>query len=193
VVDGVLRLRRVAGWTGWRGGRALQGELPGRQYPSLFLTDDVWKGGAIIYELTKSFKFEAAHRLPNHPGVCGRLHGHSFTLSVTVAASELAKTGAEAGMVMDLHTLRDRVRVLLETKLDHHYLNDSLKMRSPTVENVARYVFDWLCANGVKRVERVTVQETATSQASYTREADADAPAPERAPLATCPTDFEGL
>ena len=32
----------------------------------------------------KLFKFEAAHRLPNHPGKCKNLHGHSYKLEVVV-------------------------------------------------------------------------------------------------------------
>ena len=32
----------------------------------------------------RRFGFEAAHRLPNHPGKCRELHGHSYVLVVTV-------------------------------------------------------------------------------------------------------------
>ena len=32
----------------------------------------------------RRFEFEAAHELPNHPGKCKNLHGHSYKLFVTV-------------------------------------------------------------------------------------------------------------
>ena len=32
----------------------------------------------------RRFEFEAAHRLPNHPGKCRELHGHSYGLFVKV-------------------------------------------------------------------------------------------------------------
>ena len=34
--------------------------------------------------IRRRFAFEAAHRLPKHPGKCRDLHGHSYELVVTV-------------------------------------------------------------------------------------------------------------
>jgi 6-pyruvoyltetrahydropterin/6-carboxytetrahydropterin synthase len=34
--------------------------------------------------VTRTFHFEAAHRLPWHPGKCGNWHGHSYRLEVSV-------------------------------------------------------------------------------------------------------------
>ena len=35
-------------------------------------------------EVTKIFRFESAHNLPNYEGDCANLHGHSYKLEVTV-------------------------------------------------------------------------------------------------------------
>ena len=47
----------------------------------------------MVVELTKEFRFEAAHCLPNTPEghKCRRLHGHSFKVTVEV---KVGKAGA---------------------------------------------------------------------------------------------------
>ncbi len=82
--------------------------------------------------ITKEFRFEMAHALPNHPGLCRNIHGHSYTLSVTVIGepiSDLSKP--DAGMVMDFGDLKSIVRQKIVQKFDHalvlhHQTNDSL-------------------------------------------------------------------
>jgi 6-pyruvoyltetrahydropterin/6-carboxytetrahydropterin synthase len=68
-------------------------------------------------ELTKSFKFEASHVLPKHPGKCSRLHGHSWVLHVSVAGP----INRETGFVQDFAEISEVVKPLIE-RLDHRHL-----------------------------------------------------------------------
>ncbi|MBU7014864.1 MAG: 6-carboxytetrahydropterin synthase QueD [Theionarchaea archaeon] len=80
--------------------------------------------------LSREFTFDAAHSLPDYPGKCAHVHGHTYTLIVTVEG-ELD----QSGMVIDFFKIREIVEDVL-APLDHHYLNDFYQQ--PTVEMVAR-------------------------------------------------------
>ena len=43
--------------------------------------------------VARDFEFEAAHQLPDHPGKCRRLHGHTYRLRVVCEAPVDAVTG----------------------------------------------------------------------------------------------------
>ena len=79
----------------------------------------------------KTYKFDAAHFLPDHPK-CGQLHGHTYTVTVEV----VGKVNPETGMVIDLHVLDSFVEPIIK-KLDHHFINDSIPI--PTCENIAKW------------------------------------------------------
>ncbi len=66
----------------------------------------------------KKFTFEASHILPNHPGKCSRLHGHSWGLTVSVAGP----VNAETGMVVDFYALSRCVKENVIDHLDHTHL-----------------------------------------------------------------------
>ncbi len=68
----------------------------------------------------KEFRFEAAHKLPNHDGKCARLHGHSWRGVVYVASEVLVKSGPKQGMVLDYSEIKGYVKPLLEEYLDHY-------------------------------------------------------------------------
>ncbi len=68
-------------------------------------------------ELTKTYRFEASHILPKHPGKCSRLHGHSWVLHVSVEGL----INPETGFVMDFGDISKVVKPLVE-KLDHRHL-----------------------------------------------------------------------
>lgn len=124
------------------------------------------KEGVRRWTLSKDFTFEAAHVLPRHDGKCARLHGHSWKLTVEVANDRLETQGPKTGMVMDFVDIKAAVAPLLESKLDHYYLNDSLEMANPTSENVARWVFDRLLPK-LPLLRSVTINETCTSACRY--------------------------
>lgn len=68
--------------------------------------------------LRKSFRFEASHVLPKHPGKCSRLHGHSWVLHVSVEGS----INADTGFVMDYADLTRVFKPWIEQNLDHRHL-----------------------------------------------------------------------
>lgn len=68
-------------------------------------------------KLTKTFRFEASHRLPFHQGKCARLHGHSWALDVTVEGPVDPSTG----MVLDFYEITKVIGPIIE-ELDHHHL-----------------------------------------------------------------------
>ena len=91
--------------------------------------------------LKKTFSFEASHRLPEHPGKCKRLHGHSYKLVVTV------KTPNEldaSGITIDFGHVSDTVKMCVIEKLDHRHLNDILPR--PSAEALAVWIWEQLSA-----------------------------------------------
>lgn len=82
--------------------------------------------------LERSVWLECAHHLPNHPGKCRYLHGHTYELTVEVFGHVTPSTG----MVVDFHDL-DGVLEGLEDLYDHKDLNVAIPDILPTAENLA--------------------------------------------------------
>ena len=85
-----------------------------------------------------TFNFEAAHRLPHHPGKCKELHGHSYRLVVTVERPVVPETG----MAIDFADLKQIVRCFVVDPLDHTYVND--RIDNPTAEVMAAWIWNVL-------------------------------------------------
>jgi 6-pyruvoyltetrahydropterin/6-carboxytetrahydropterin synthase len=68
-------------------------------------------------EISKEFRFEAAHILPKHPGKCARLHGHSWVLRVGVEGA----VNKETGFVIDYADISKAVKPIIQ-QLDHRFL-----------------------------------------------------------------------
>lgn len=136
-------------------------------------------------QITREFRFDAAHRIVGHPGRCRWLHGHGYRLAVTVDAQQLDALG----MVMDFDTLTTVVRAAVLNGWDHAALlhrDDPLVpavaavqaeaperlvlfAASPTVEVLAREAFRSiakLLPEGV-RLTGVALWETATCSSEY--------------------------
>ncbi len=124
-------------------------------------------------------KFHAGHRQLDYPGKCKFVHGHTWQGKVVVAADELPRN--ELDMSIDFGDLKSVMRSLdhkmLITGQDTAFLDAGLfdpegvvilKGKGPSVENVARYVFDGVVAliqaqypgKGVRYTVEVTIQET---------------------------------
>lgn len=58
-----------------------------------------------MFELVVNGAFEAAHRLVDYPGKCNRLHGHSWTVEMSVSGDKLDNIG----MVADFKVLKSHV------------------------------------------------------------------------------------
>lgn len=138
--------------------------------------------------LTKSFRFESAHRLAKgYVGKCANIHGHSWNGELTVVVD-----GTDAfDMAIDYKHLKDVVKGW-EDWLDHRLwlcstdpLAAALRERpewdgvvlftnNPTSETLAQVLADQGLASlrarfGMKVVEvSVTVRETCTTSCTYT-------------------------
>ena len=111
----------------------------------------------------KEFSFEAAHRLPNVPldHKCGRLHGHSFQVKISVDGS----VGKQTGWVIDYAEISDAFRPILD-QLDHYYLNEIKGLENPTSENLAIWIYNHL-KQSLAALSEVEVKETCTSGCIY--------------------------
>ena len=114
-------------------------------------------------EIFKSFRIEAAHRLPNVPAEhkCARLHGHSFVIGIYVAGPVAAKTG----WVRAFADLGEAMAEVLEA-LDHRYLNEIAGLENPTSEVLATWVWRKLQPR-LAGLSRVVIHETCTSGCEY--------------------------
>lgn len=115
------------------------------------------------FELVKTFRFEAAHRLTNVPDghKCARLHGHSYRVDVHV----IGEPNAQAGWVMDFAEIRSAVAPVLDA-LDHRLLNDVLATDNPTSETLARHLWQQIRPR-LPALSAVTVWESDTSRCTY--------------------------
>ncbi len=112
--------------------------------------------------VTKIFRFEAAHNLPNHNGKCRGLHGHSYQVEV-IAQGKIHPVRGEPddGMVLDFAEISSVWKGCLEPKLDHKYLNESLAMECPTAEHIALWILEAFRDAGI-HVATVRLHETTT-------------------------------
>jgi len=114
-------------------------------------------------DISKTFRIEAAHRLPNVPPEhkCSRLHGHSFAIEVHVEGP----VDPVLGWVMDFADMKAAFAPLFE-RLDHRYLNEVAGLENPTSENLARWVWNELKPR-LPLLDHVIVHETCTSACRY--------------------------
>lgn len=123
--------------------------------------------GQVPTRIGKTFRFEAAHQLPEHDGKCARPHGHSYQVELTLAG-EPVDYGAKTGMVRDFGDLSSIWREHLEPLLDHRDLNVTLAvLDATTAERIAEWIHGVFSDRLGSTVERVRVWETATSWAEY--------------------------
>ena len=113
----------------------------------------------------KSFTFDGAHFLPGHPKLCKYLHGHQWTLEVSVKK----RIDRDTGMVMDFGDLKEIVKKHIIDELDHNLLNDILVM--PTAENLIVWVWERLMFDGLlKGIEAIKLWETPSSCVTLDKE-----------------------
>lgn len=119
-----------------------------------------------MFTLKKQFTFEAAHKLPHHDGKCQRLHGHSWKMRVVVRGPMLEVHGPKAGMLMDFSDISKVVKPIVESHLDHHYLNETLEMENPTSEAIACWLYH-LFKDRIPGLVAIEIDETCTSSCCF--------------------------
>jgi 6-pyruvoyltetrahydropterin/6-carboxytetrahydropterin synthase len=106
----------------------------------------------IMWELTKSFRFEAAHALSGTTlgSAAEEIHGHSFRAEVSIRGIPDTTTG----MVIDFGAFDRRLSEVRST-LDHKLLNKTEDLGIPTLENISRFIWNQL--QDIDGISRVTI------------------------------------
>lgn len=113
--------------------------------------------------ITRKLEFDAGHRIPDHKSQCRNLHGHRYTVEITLVGNVIDQEGSsDNGMIMDFSDVKALAKQFLVDVWDHAFLVyekdravreflDSLPGhktvvidRIPTVENLAQTAFDIL-------------------------------------------------
>jgi len=115
-------------------------------------------------ELTRTFRFEAAHHLPMAPPdhKCRRVHGHSYTVDVVVAG----EVDPSSGWLVDFGEIAAVVDPVLRRELDHRLLNDVPGLENPTAERLCEWLWKRLTPI-VPHLAAITVHETCTARCTY--------------------------
>jgi 6-pyruvoyltetrahydropterin/6-carboxytetrahydropterin synthase len=143
--------------------------------------------------ITRKLEFDAGHRIPDHASQCRNLHGHRYTLLITLTGEVLDADGqSDNGMIMDFSDIKALANSVLVNLWDHAFLvyrNDHVVRafldslpdhktvvleRVPTVENLAQIAFDILRPAYASRFGRhlaltgITLYETPNCWAEIT-------------------------
>jgi 6-pyruvoyltetrahydropterin/6-carboxytetrahydropterin synthase len=131
--------------------------------------------------VTRRFTFAAAHRYARpewsdaenraHFGPLASIHGHTYTLDVTVRGPVDPRTG----MVVDLEELKQVVGETVIARFDHAFVNDDPAFPPgvlPTTENLVQVMWDLLVAKlGAERLAGLRLWEDPTLYVDYRGEA----------------------
>jgi 6-pyruvoyltetrahydropterin/6-carboxytetrahydropterin synthase len=136
--------------------------------------------------LTKRFDFEAAHSLAGYDGDCKYIHGHSYSLYVTVMGTPSTdKSDPKRGMVMDFGILKQIVKENIIDRFDHclmlrcdsplsHEIQNEYKRVElfdfqPTCENILLYFVEILKSklSGAVSLYSLRLSETNSSFAEW--------------------------
>ena len=113
--------------------------------------------------ITRKLEFDAGHRIPDHKSQCRNLHGHRYTLEITLVGEVIEEEGSsDNGMIMDFSDVKALAKEHLVDVWDHAFLvyakDTAVRTflasipdhktvvidKIPTVENLARTAFDTL-------------------------------------------------
>lgn len=115
--------------------------------------------------VTKVFKFDSAHYLPNYEGKCSNLHGHQWRLEVSIRK----RINENTGMVVDFGDIKTIVNKFVIDILDHSTINDRIK--NPTAENMLIWIWNKLSYDAnIKGLEKLVLWETDDSFATITKD-----------------------
>jgi len=121
-----------------------------------------------IWRLSVRSDFSAAHSLRHYQGKCENLHGHNFSVELTIEGDKLDK---KVEFVLDFKIVKNYLNKVL-AQLDHCVLNEITPFDNinPSSENIACYIWksleDDMQMHNVK-IHSVTVSEKAGQSATY--------------------------
>ncbi|MCC6817188.1 MAG: 6-carboxytetrahydropterin synthase [Saprospiraceae bacterium] len=90
-----------------------------------------------MLSITKIFHFEAAHAISVHPGNCRKIHGHSYSLHISVSSEKLNNLN----MIMDFFDLKILVQEKVLEDYDHALI---LKKSTISIGEFPEVKFIWL-------------------------------------------------
>lgn len=113
--------------------------------------------------ITKSFRFDAAHFLPEVPAghKCGRMHGHTYIVKLGLEG----ELDPRLGWVQDYGDVSSAFAPILDM-LDHHNLNEIEGLANSTAEIMTVWIYERLKPS-LPLLTDVTVCETPTTEAIY--------------------------
>lgn len=122
--------------------------------------------------LTRVFKFDAAHSLPDYPGKCANLHGHTWQVEIEIAGpgpkfpvqhpDGTFPTKYE-GILIDFVDMKKIIEPLID-HLDHQHINEVIDI-IPTAENLTERFVETLFE--VFKLVRVRVYESDEAWAEW--------------------------
>lgn len=114
-------------------------------------------------DIYKEFYLESAHWLPHVPEghKCGRLHGHSFKVIITVTG----EPDPHSGWIIDFADIKSIFKPLYD-QLDHACLNHIAGLENPTSEVLAQWIWKQLKPE-LPLLSQIEVCETCTSGCVY--------------------------
>ncbi len=118
--------------------------------------------GEALYTVFKEFSFDAAHWLPNVPKnhQCGRMHGHTYHVRVSVQGV----IDPKLGWVVDYADISKIWKDRVHSVLDHTCLNDTIV--NSTSELLAKWIWTEL-SKELAGLHQVEVRETDTAGCVY--------------------------
>src|SRR3546814_996409 len=73
--------------------------------------------------ITRKLEFDAGHRIPDHKSQCRNLHGHRYTLEITLLGAVIDVEGSsDNGMIMDFSDIKTLAKQHLVDIWDHAFL-----------------------------------------------------------------------
>ena len=117
-----------------------------------------------MYEISKQFRFEAAHTLERSVEIDAsrRIHGHSYRAEVMLRG----EPDPASGMIMDLALLE---RALDEARdgLDHRLLDHVPNLGPATMENLARWIWVTVAPRCIGLAKVSVYRDSAGDTCSY--------------------------
>src|SRR5262249_3232340 len=118
---------------------------------------------AYMLTITRKLEFDAGHRIPDHKSQCRNVHGHRYSLEITLIGAVIEDEGSsDNGMIMDFSDVKALAKKHLVDVWDHafiayskdiallEFLNSIPDHKTvvidsiPTVENLAQVAFNIL-------------------------------------------------
>ena len=85
-----------------------------------------------VIRISKEFNFDMAHALLGYDGLCKNIHGHSYTLVVTLIGKPVPDaTSPKNGMLIDFKDLKKLIKERIVDKFDH-----ALVLNADTPNNI---------------------------------------------------------